>query len=109
MVMVGLVRGGRGVAVMVVGGVMWGRLLHARVRRQSLPRSRRTNAVVVVPHVVVIRPVEKHVSSYAGESSVHRLVPKVLDEPCSLVEVRRTVGSRSLPAVKVVLFRATPT
>ena len=32
-VMVGLVRGGRGVAVVIVGGVVGGLLLHARVRR----------------------------------------------------------------------------
>lgn len=108
-VMVGLVRWGWGVAVMVVGGVVGGRLLHTGVRRQSLPGSRRPNAVVVIPHVVVVGPVEENIAPHTGEASVHRLVPQVLDEACSLVEVGRTVGSWSLPAVEVVLFRATPT
>lgn len=107
--MVGLVWGRRGVAVVVVGGVVGRGLVHTGVCRQGLPGSRRTDAVVIVPHVVIVGPVEKNVSPHVGESSVHWLVTKVLDEPCSLVEVRRTVSSRSLPAVEVVLFRTTPT
>lgn len=90
------------------GGVVGGLLVHAGIGRQSLPGSRGPDVVVVVPHVV-IGPVQEHVPSDAGEPPVHRLAAQIRDEPWSLVEFRRAVCSRALPAMQVVLFRATPT